>query len=264
MKRLLAIFPIIITVFSAHGQKVIQTEYSSNPRYQIALTIYKWMGNKSIPLPISKEELKKLADYKMAGYREVVFCPGAVSFVHLHKGKVGLRIGDIRTEGGSFQDVDIGIVGKKIVSIGPDCDESEDSRISPMRRTVQPSEKTATSKKGNREGYLTDRQIDVIKKILREDASLINPHRFPVFKEWVREDRPTPGSNWKEPRTTDLLMQMAREGDWQLTTERRGKYHPEYFLVNNRKKLKFGIGVTMLDHQPRLAINQFSNLYSHK
>lgn len=142
MRKLIA-FLFLFATIPVFGQKTttlpelgqkIRPVVSQSPRYKIAQAIHKWMGDKSTRLPLNRAELKKLFAYKKAGYLQVVFCPGMVDFVHLHRGKSTLRIGDVRFEGGSPLDVPIVIVGTQIVSVGPDCDECEDSRIHQVKR----------------------------------------------------------------------------------------------------------------------------------
>lgn len=104
--------------------------------------------------------------------------------------------------------------------------------------------------RSNEEGWLTDRQIQAIQKVLRGDTL---PLKDKFFDEWQRWEPD------KLPTTRALLTQMGKEPGWQFVVARPKDPFARYYFVNERKKKMIEAGVDLDGKHPVLILNFYVN-----
>jgi len=112
-----------------------ETHYKTDKA--IALAIAKWMVNPKLSLPAASQEIKKLAAYRAAGFRTVVYFERRnLVLVHLTKGPAKFRLRGVTSEGDGRNDVPLWIDRGRLLIVGPDCDcgdEPGDIRLKPKK-----------------------------------------------------------------------------------------------------------------------------------
>jgi hypothetical protein len=105
---------------------------------------------------------------------------------------------------------------------------------------------SAQTRKGNKEGWMTNRQIQAIQNVLKGDAL---PLKDGFFDEWQRWEPD------KLPTTRALLTQMGKESGWKLEKASATDEFARYYFVNSRKQLMFKAGVDLFGSHPVLIIS---------